>query len=53
MKYFCKIIYKDKIEPTIYFKNKSGEEAKKEMVNLTQKLFESDDIEGIYLGKKK
>lgn len=52
MKYFCKIVYKDKIEPTIYFKDKSEEETKKEMTNLTQKLFKSEEIEGIYLGKK-
>ncbi|BDR64693.1 hypothetical protein K144313037_15110 [Clostridium tetani] len=52
MKYYCKIVYKDKIEPTIYFKDNTEKEAKEKILELLDKLFENDEVEGIYLGKK-
>lgn len=52
MRYYCKLVYKDKIEPTIYFKDKTEEETKQEISKLLDDLFTRDNIEGIYLGKK-
>ncbi|WP_017413585.1 hypothetical protein [Clostridium tunisiense] len=52
MKYYCKIVYKDKIEPTIYFKDKSEAETKEEILKLVDEIFTEENIEGIYIGKK-
>lgn len=52
MKYYCKIVYKDKIEPTIYFKDKSEAETKEEILKLVDEIFIEENIEGIYIGKK-
>ncbi|HOT74534.1 MAG TPA: hypothetical protein PK467_02000 [Candidatus Wallbacteria bacterium] len=52
MKYYCKIVYKDKIEPTVYFENTCREEALIKFKELMDKFICENEINGIFFGKK-
>jgi hypothetical protein len=52
MKYYCKLVYKEKIEPTSYFEDQNLEDTKNKMMELIEQFFSDDGINGIYLGKK-
>ncbi|HOD39586.1 MAG TPA: hypothetical protein PKW98_03320 [Candidatus Wallbacteria bacterium] len=52
MKYYCKIVYKDKIEPTVYFENACREEALIKFKELMDKFVGENEISGIFFGKK-
>lgn len=52
MKYYCKIIYKDKIEPTLYLKNTDKKEIKKKLREMLTNFFSKKDIFAIFIGKK-
>lgn len=52
MNFFCKLVYKDKIEPTEYFKDKKFEEVKEEIYKIIEGFLMEEDITGIYIGKK-
>ncbi|MCB4790678.1 MAG: hypothetical protein LHV68_02205 [Elusimicrobia bacterium] len=52
MKYFCKVVYKNKIEPTMYFEKMKKKEIKKIVNGLLIKLVSDKNISGIFIGKK-
>ncbi len=52
MKYFIKIVYKDKLEPTTYFDQKAKfKEIKEKIEEILLKFSKERKIKGIFIGR--
>lgn len=52
MKYFCKLVFADKVEPTVDFDDASVEAVRARVRALIERFVEDPSLEGIYLGKR-
>jgi hypothetical protein len=53
MKYYCKLVFTDKVEPTVDFTEKSPEELEAELLAVLRRFMSDGAVEGIYLGKRR
>jgi hypothetical protein len=51
MRYYCKLIFAEKIEPTVEIADAAGEEVEGVLRTLLQQFLADSSIEGLYLGK--
>ncbi len=51
-KFYCKVVFKDKIEPTIYFQDIDECGIMDKFRELMVEFIDKDDISGIFFGKK-
>jgi hypothetical protein len=50
--YYCKLVFADKVEPTVDFTGATAEELKMKLQALIERFMADPSIDGVYLGKR-
>jgi hypothetical protein len=53
VKYYCKMVFAEKVEPTVDFEGKTAEEVAGRLRELIERFMADPSMEGIYLGKRR